>query len=122
MFRKILITSLSLLALIWTAGLAWAHAQLRTAVPGAGSSVSAPSEIKLTYSEGVEPKFSQVTLATEAGDAVALGKPEVDPGNNKILIVKVPSALKAGTYKVTWHVVSVDTHKTQGSFSFTVAP
>jgi len=28
--------------------------------------------------------------------------------------------LPAGTYRVKWHVVSVDTHRTQGDFKFTV--
>ena len=28
--------------------------------------------------------------------------------------------LAPGSYSVTWHALSVDTHKTQGSFGFTV--
>jgi methionine-rich copper-binding protein CopC len=28
--------------------------------------------------------------------------------------------LKAGVYHVQWRVISVDTHRTQGNFSFTV--
>jgi copper resistance protein C len=28
--------------------------------------------------------------------------------------------LRPGRYSVTWHALSVDTHKTQGSFSFQV--
>jgi hypothetical protein len=31
-------------------------------------------------------------------------------------------ALPAGAYRVHWHVVSVDTHMTEGDFSFTVRP
>jgi len=27
-----------------------------------------------------------------------------------------------GTYTVEWHATSVDTHKTEGHFSFTLAP
>jgi len=27
-----------------------------------------------------------------------------------------------GKYTVTWHALSQDTHKTQGSFSFTITP
>ena len=30
--------------------------------------------------------------------------------------------LAAGTYKVVWRVVSVDTHVTNGDFRFTMAP
>ena len=37
----------------------------------------------------------------------------------KMMRIKT-GALPAGTYSVTWHVLSVDTHKTQGSFSFTI--
>jgi methionine-rich copper-binding protein CopC len=28
--------------------------------------------------------------------------------------------LPSGTYKASWHVLSVDTHTTEGDFSFTV--
>jgi hypothetical protein len=30
--------------------------------------------------------------------------------------------LMPGVYQVHWHVISVDTHRTEGNFSFTVAP
>jgi len=30
--------------------------------------------------------------------------------------------LTPGHYKVSWHVVSVDTHRTEGSFSFDIQP
>ena len=30
--------------------------------------------------------------------------------------------LSPGTYKVIWRVLSVDTHRTQGNFSFRVGP
>jgi methionine-rich copper-binding protein CopC len=33
----------------------------------------------------------------------------------------VGHALKPGSYTVTWHVLSVDTHRTEGSYSFTVS-
>jgi methionine-rich copper-binding protein CopC len=39
--------------------------------------------------------------------------------SGKVMRVSVGS-LATGTYTVTWHALSVDTHKTQGSFSFTV--
>jgi methionine-rich copper-binding protein CopC len=51
-----------------------------------------------------------------------LDRPVAASGDHKTLISKVPETLSAGTYRVTWHAVSVDTHKTQGSFTFTVAP
>ena len=50
---------------------------------------------------------------------MAVGKPHTAPGDDRRLLVDVPD-LHAGHYKVTWHVTSVDTHKTEGSFQFSV--
>jgi methionine-rich copper-binding protein CopC len=102
---------------------AFAHAQLQQATPAVGGTVtSSPKELRLRYSEGVEPRFSSVTLTDGGGTAVPLGRPSTDPQDQTVLVVKLGHALAAGTYAVTWHVVSVDTHKTQGSFDFTVSP
>jgi copper resistance protein C len=53
---------------------------------------------------------------------VPLGAPKVEAGDQKVLIVPIAKALAAGDYTVRWHAVSVDTHHTQGTFSFTVKP
>ncbi len=70
----------------------------------------------------MEPRFCAVTLASQDGAAAPLGRPGVDPADNSVLIVRVGKTLSPGVYTVTWHAVSVDTHKTQGSFDFTVKP
>jgi len=36
--------------------------------------------------------------------------------------VRLAHPLKPGTYLVSWHVVSVDTHRTSGTYKFTVTP
>jgi copper resistance protein C len=119
-FRKA--AALSLLSGL-AATAAAAHAQLQQAAPPVGGTVNAaPSEISLSFSEAVEPRFSTVTLATEDGAAIALGRASADPSNAAALTVKIGQGLKPGVYVVTWHVVSGDTHKTQGSFRFTVSP
>jgi methionine-rich copper-binding protein CopC len=110
------------LAFALAAGAAFAHAQLDKAVPPVGGTVTSPNEIRLKFTEGVEPRFSGIALAGEGGAAVPLGAPGVDPADNSVLIAKVAKTLPPGVYTVTWHAVSVDTHKTQGSFSFTVKP
>ena len=108
---------------VLVASAAEAHAQLQKAVPPVGGVVTAsPTEIRLKFSEGVEPRFSGITLATEAGVAQPTGKPAVDPADPSVLIAAIGQALKPGVYAVTWRAVSVDTHKTQGKFNFTVAP
>ena len=109
-------------ALILIATAAFAHAQLKHAVPAVGATVAAPSEIRLKFGEGVEPHFSAIALSAEGGGAVALGALSVDPADPSVLIATVDAALASGVYTVTWHAVSVDTHKTHGTFSFTVKP
>jgi hypothetical protein len=122
MIRHSLIKVAASLALAFVATAAYAHAQLEKATPSVGGTVASVPEIRLKFSEGVEPRFSGIALASEGGAAVPLGEPSVDPADNSMLIAKVGKALPPGVYTVTWHAVSVDTHKTQGSFSFTVKP
>ena len=110
------------LAFALSATVAFAHAQLEKAVPAVGGTVSSPSEIRLEFSEGVEPRFSGVALSSASGAAQPLGKSAVAPGDNKVLITKIGKSLPPGVYTINWHAVSVDTHHTQGSFNFTVAP
>jgi methionine-rich copper-binding protein CopC len=119
---------LSILAIAVTLALsshgnAYAHAVLVKAAPAVGGTVTAsPSEIRITYSEAIEPRFSGIELKASDGHAVATGAAGVDPGDHATLVVPLKGALQPGSYRVTWHVVSVDTHKTQGSFSFDVKP
>jgi methionine-rich copper-binding protein CopC len=40
---------------------------------------------------------------------------------HKVLLANLPM-LGPGVYRVKWHVVSVDTHRTEGDFNFTVKP
>jgi copper resistance protein C len=100
---------------------AFAHAQLEKATPAVGGTVASPSEIRLEFSEGVEPKFSKVSV-TGPGGAAPLGAAKTEPSNQAVLIVPIAKTLSAGVYKVHWQAVSVDTHQTQGTFEFTVKP
>ncbi len=98
-----------------------AHAFLDHAVPGVGTTVAgSPAELTLTFTEDIVPAFSGVRIAAEGGAAVAAGKALSGPANT--LHLRLAHALRPGAYIVTWHVVSVDTHHTQGSYKFTVTP
>ena len=110
------------LALVCGATTAFAHAQLRKATPPVGGTVASATEIRLTFSEGVEPKFSKVALTGSGGDAVPLGPARTEPGDQAVLIAPIAKPLAPGAYKVRWQAVSVDTHHTQGTFQFTVKP
>jgi methionine-rich copper-binding protein CopC len=100
---------------------AFAHAMLAKASPAVGSEVSgSPPALDLTYTEPVEPLFSTVTISSAAGDRVEQGKPVAKDGGRVLSVALKP--LAPGVYTVEWHVTSVDTHKTEGHFTFTVKP
>lgn len=100
---------------------ALAHAFLDRAIPGVGATVNgSPSELQLSFTQNVVVAFSGVNVMAEAGAPVPAGKPTVGPANT--LHVRLGHPLKPGTYVVSWHVVSVDTHHTSGTYKFTVAP
>ena len=63
--------------------------------------------------------FSTIEVHDASGAAIAAGKPHLAPDNNRRLVIDLPK-LPPGTYTVIWHVTSVDTHKTEGSYQFTV--
>jgi methionine-rich copper-binding protein CopC len=99
-----------------------AHAFLDHAVPPVGGTVSAsPPEIRLYFSEAIETRFSRIELTSLDGRPVNTGQASVDPRDQMQFVLTVP-ALPFGRYKVTWHVVSVDTHPTQGDFTFEIKP
>jgi methionine-rich copper-binding protein CopC len=100
---------------------AFAHAMLERASPPVGSeAASPPHEIALTFTEGVEPLFSSIEVRNAEGTVVTTGKPHLAAGNPRRLAIDLP-ALRGGKYTVIWHVTSEDTHKTEGSFQFSVA-
>lgn len=114
--RKTLILT-ALACLIGTA--AFAHAFLDHASPPVGAELAvSPKALELTYTEPVEPLFCQVEVTDAAGKPVTDGKPTARDGG-RTLVVPLKS-LPPGAYQVEWHVVSVDTHKTEGHFQFTI--
>jgi methionine-rich copper-binding protein CopC len=98
---------------------AFAHAFLQRAQPGAGATLSAPPKaVALTFSEKLEPVFSGVAVTDSSGHSIQAGAVQI--GGNSIVVPLRP--LPAGTYRVIWHAVSVDTHRTEGAYGFTVKP
>src|SRR6516165_1582595 len=88
------------LAFALTAAQAFAHAQLEKATPPVGGTVASASEIRLEFSEGVESKFTKVTLTGPGGAAMPLGAARTESGNQAVLIVPIAKALAAGGYTV----------------------
>jgi methionine-rich copper-binding protein CopC len=107
--------ALSLFFLIAGAPAAHAHATLSRASPSGGSAVStAPQEVTLTFTDTLEAAFSNITVTDANGIEVSQAKPRV---NDNVMRVGL-KPLSAGIYKVNWRAVSTDTHKTEGSFTF----
>jgi methionine-rich copper-binding protein CopC len=103
------------------AGGAAAHAFLDRALPAVGSTVHGPPpEVKLWFSQELEPAFSTVKVLDGNGRRVDLMDKRADPQDTALLMVSL-RPLPPGTYRVVWRVLSVDTHVTEGDFTFEVA-
>ena len=114
---RTIILLLALLAAALRPDAASAHAHLDHAVPAVGSTVTtAPPDLTLWFTQNLEPAFSTVQVTDANGTSVGDGAAAIT--DNTMHIGLKP--LNAGTYKVHWHAVSVDTHTTEGDFTFTV--
>jgi copper resistance protein C len=114
---RILIFATSALLILLAGTAAEAHAFLDHAEPRVGSTVpTAPRELVLSYSQNLEPAFSSVEVSDANGARVDLGKPKIGATTMRVGLKPLPP----GTYRVRWQVLSVDTHTTEGSFTFNV--
>ena len=122
---KFVLSCLSLLACLTTT-VAFAHAHLESQLPAADSEVTTPKDLRLNFSEGVEEKFTKVAIsldgAGESTEIIPTQSVTTDPADKKVLIVVPAVPLAPGNYKVEWHAVSVDTHKSEGVYRFKVTP
>lgn len=98
---------------------AFAHARLIGQSPSAGAALpSSPAEVRLSFSELLDPVGSDLSVTDPAGHGFADGAPRI--GNDTMVLKLRP--LPEGTYHVEWHAVSVDAHRTEGGYDFTVMP
>jgi methionine-rich copper-binding protein CopC len=120
--RRVGMIAMILAILLGGTTVAGAHAFLERADPRVGSTVRiSPVEVRLWFTEQLEPAFSSVQVIDKSGQRVDKGDSQVDPAAPKQLRISL-SPLPPGTYKVIWRVLSVDTHVTKGTFTFRVAP
>ncbi|HXZ10557.1 MAG TPA: copper resistance protein CopC [Paraburkholderia sp.] len=101
------------------AGAAFAHVFPQKQEPGAGASVAAPSQVKITFDGPLEPAFSSLTVTDAAGKQVSTAKSAVDASQPDVITVALP-ALQAGHYTVHWVAVASDGHRTHGDYAFDV--
>ena len=97
-----------------------AHAFLDHASPAVGSTVpTAPETVTMWFTQELEPAFTTATVTDASGNTVDRGPAQIDPKEPTVLRVALRK-LSPGTYTVSWHALSVDTHTTTGHFTFTV--
>ena len=109
-------------AMLLSCGLAapaFAHARLVSANPAAnGMAMPPPTELRLKFSEAVEPRFTKVSVTGPGKKAIETGQVSVDPNDSTQLIVPLKAPLPDGNYIVNWQAVSSDGHKVKGSYRF----
>ena len=120
MNTRILTTSLMTFLLIaGFAAPAFAHAHLKQSDPAEGVTVAqAPRQVALTFTEKLEPNFSGVAVTDADGHDVEASHAAI--GGTSMTVALKP--LAPGVYHVAWHAVSIDTHRTEGAYIFTVKP
>jgi methionine-rich copper-binding protein CopC len=96
-----------------------AHSFPEQETPAAGETVAtAPTQISIKYDAPIEKLFNSLHVLDAAGQDKAIGAPQVSEDGHELTVAV--GALSPGQYTVRWRVVCIDTHHTEGSFSFTV--
>ena len=125
MFRKT-VFAVAMAASVLTATAAQAHPKLNSATPAANAVVAAPTRIQLVLSEALVAQFSGIDLTMTEMPGMKMGPMKINGvkatvgADGKTLVATLAKPLAVGTYKVDYHVVSTDTHRIQGSYTFRV--
>ena len=113
-------------SMLAVAGPALAHAKLVASTPAANATVASTSSIDLQFSEALVGKLSTAELAMTGMPGMAMNAPmkmtlKASLGaDQKSLKLALAKPLAAGSYKLDYHVTSTDTHRINGSLTFTV--
>ncbi|HET9020645.1 MAG TPA: copper resistance CopC family protein [Ornithinibacter sp.] len=90
------------------------HARIVSSTPADGSTVGSVSEVRLEFSEDVNPDFVAVTVEGPAGQE-ASGTPSV---RGREVTQALAAGVAAGEHVVTFRVVSADGHPVSGTVTF----
>lgn len=125
MFRKTAF-AVAMAASVFAATAVQAHPKLSSATPAADTVVVAPTKIQLVFSEALVAQFSGLDLTMTEMPGMKMGPMKMNGvkatvgADGKTLVATLAKPLAVGTYKVDYHVVSADTHRIQGSYTFKV--
>ena len=115
------------LSMVVFAGSAQAHTKVVASTPAANTAVAPMKAVSITFNEKTVPAFSGADVVMTAMPGMASHKPMKLNGlktawnaNGKTLTLTAARPLPKGTYQVSWHAAGTDTHRTQGTYNFTV--
>jgi len=97
-----------------------AHSFPESETPSAGQAVAPPpSEVTINFDAPIEKLFAKLEVTGADGKNEGAGAPQISDDGRR-MSVKVAS-LKPGDYTVKWAVVGIDTHHTEGSYTFSIS-
>ena len=79
----------------------------------------APTEVRIVFDGEIEPAFSTIRVTDSARRRVDKGDARVDARNPRLLRVPL-SVLPSGVYRVTWQILAIDGHRSEGTYAFTL--
>jgi copper transport protein len=101
---------------------AWGHASLLATQPQAsGVLAHPPTEVRLTFSERIEPRFAVISVTDADGTQQTAGGPARAADDSDTIFVPL-HRIPQGWYLVWWRVISADGHPVRGAFTFAVGP
>lgn len=117
---KKLIIAIALLFTVWACvpSFVSAHAYVSESSPFQDEELAnSPSQIKLKFTEKIDTKLSSISLVNSKDSSSIVG--ELSSSGDSTLVLTIPK-LDKGIYKVSWQVLSLDSHTTEGSYRFAV--
>ncbi len=105
---------------------AYAHPKLVSATPAPNSVAAPTAQLKLVFSESLVAQFSGADLVMTEMPGMKMNAPMKMPAkaalaaDGKTLVVTLPKALPTGSYRISYHVVSTDTHRVEGNYTFKI--
>lgn len=106
--------------IVWLPRAVLAHAMPEAEEPKVGSTVTVPpQQVSIRFDVPIEALFSRLDVLNSSGQSEDQGAPQVNAETRMLTVPLKP--LPPGEYTVKWSVVAKDGHRTEGSYTFTVA-